>query len=119
MITDDRLRHLSTPDYAQSEPGQLAAELLRARASLRTIAADHWDIAGCGTIRQFAKRALALETFVKPHPMLTTTKCWKCSGGYDITAPACPHCGAVNANIDPDKASADCLAFQSKAGRAR
>jgi hypothetical protein len=31
MITDDRLRHLSSSDYAQSEPGQIAAELLVAR----------------------------------------------------------------------------------------
>ena len=37
MITDDRLRHLSSPDYAKSEPGQIAAELLVARMLLTRV----------------------------------------------------------------------------------
>ncbi len=34
-ITDERLRWLSNPDYARSEPGRIAAELLVAREALR------------------------------------------------------------------------------------
>lgn len=37
MISDERLRHLSGPAYAASEPGQIAAELLIAREALQTI----------------------------------------------------------------------------------
>jgi hypothetical protein len=35
MITDKRLQVLSGPDYARSEPGQIAAALLRSRELLR------------------------------------------------------------------------------------
>jgi hypothetical protein len=35
MITDERLKWLSGPDYAKSEPGQIAAELLALRVALR------------------------------------------------------------------------------------
>jgi hypothetical protein len=37
MITDERLRWLSIPDYLPSEPGQIAAELLSARARIREL----------------------------------------------------------------------------------
>jgi hypothetical protein len=39
-------------------PFVLASDYERLESALRKIAADHWDIAGCGTIRAFAKRAL-------------------------------------------------------------
>ncbi len=35
MITDERLRWLSHPDYLRSEPGQIAAALLKSRELLR------------------------------------------------------------------------------------
>lgn len=37
MITDERLRWLSGPDYIRSEPGAVAAELLAARHALREV----------------------------------------------------------------------------------
>ena len=36
-ISDERLRWLSGPDYIHSEPGRIAAELLRTREALRKI----------------------------------------------------------------------------------
>jgi hypothetical protein len=42
MITDERLRWLSIPDYLPSEPGQIAAELLSARARIRELEA-RWE----------------------------------------------------------------------------
>ena len=43
MITDDRLRHLSSPDYAKSEPGQIASELLEARERITALEAQLKD----------------------------------------------------------------------------
>lgn len=45
MIADERLRHLSSPDYAKSEPGQLAAELLTSRARVQALEAALREIA--------------------------------------------------------------------------
>ena len=39
MISDNRLRWLSGPDYIRSEPGQVAAELLAARGTIAALEA--------------------------------------------------------------------------------
>ena len=39
MTTDDRLKWLSGSEYAHSEPGQIAAELLTARVRIATLEA--------------------------------------------------------------------------------
>lgn len=40
---------------------------------------------------------------------ITKTHCWKCKAEYERIAAQCPSCGAVNANVDPDRASAEAL----------
>jgi hypothetical protein len=53
MITDARLKHLSSPDYIKSEPGQIAAELVVARALVR----DAWPVMHAHQTRH-ARKAL-------------------------------------------------------------
>ena len=45
-----------------------------------------------------------------------TTLCWRCSYEHAVTAPHCPECSATNANVDPDAASAECVASFVKGG---
>lgn len=40
--------------------------------------------------------------------MTAATLCWHCSTQMDFTTPACPRCSAINANVDPDGALAQC-----------
>jgi hypothetical protein len=35
------------------------------------------------------------------------TLCWSCSKSYQMGSLKCPHCGATNANHDPDAAQAE------------
>ena len=102
-----------TPEFVlASDYAALEARCRELEAEVKGLRSAGYSCPTCGND---AVDSVA-ETFVKPQPMLTTTKCWKCGEGYDITAPTCPHCGAVNANVDPDKASADCLEFQANRG---
>lgn len=39
---------------------------------------------------------------------LPYTLCWHCSESHPITDDCCPRCGATNANVDPDRAMAEC-----------
>jgi hypothetical protein len=43
IISDERLRWLSSPDYIRSEPGAIAAELLAARKALRDMIDMHFE----------------------------------------------------------------------------
>jgi hypothetical protein len=45
MITDERLKWLSSADYAASEPGQIAGELLTARARIAQLEAALLELA--------------------------------------------------------------------------
>jgi hypothetical protein len=61
MISDDRLRWLSSPDYIRSEPGQIAAELLAARERIKALGAALQLIGN--ELSLHADQGLAGETF--------------------------------------------------------
>jgi hypothetical protein len=42
-------------------------------------------------------------------PSPYTTLCWKCNHLHAIGLPVCPKCGAVNANVDFDRAYAELI----------
>ena len=44
---------------------------------------------------------------------MNTTMCWKCNHVYPIDAPRCYKCNAANANVDPDKATAEAAAIEA------
>lgn len=94
-VSDERLRWLSGPDYIRSEPGQIAAELLVARAALREIKDCDYVSRHCKSCHDIAEDALAASE----------TACELCEGSgesgvnhhdgtqYSTKTPPCPDCG--------------------------
>jgi Zn finger protein HypA/HybF involved in hydrogenase expression len=47
-----------------------------------------------------------VDAQITSEKLRTESLCWNCNKPYPKTAPTCPACRAINANVDPDGAQA-------------